>query len=242
MTQFAYGMWRLSAVNGKFISGLQIPSTWQMVPHGILTTVRNQVDDSNIFRVNATDVSETTFRLYFHDSRDGTTESSWLGQANHIFHRLQVIDNYVDYVVVAGVAFEVKILPSGVTLPKGYLFLCPPSAFQAGSSSLRWPDCPAYWSLDPLGVERLTAKEATRLGFPSMRLATSVYGYSSDASVYTGLRQFHAAKGFDPDSQDVARHLGYPLYELSGEMNVPFAHVVDEDPIKEVSSGVEDGR
>ncbi|KAJ7033803.1 hypothetical protein C8F04DRAFT_609650 [Mycena alexandri] len=176
-------------------------------------------------RFNAADVSEKKLQLYFYDSREWITRLSvWLSQANHIFHRLQVIDNYTDYVVVAGVAFEVKILPSGVTLPKGYLFLCPPSAFQTGSSSLSWPDSPAYWSLDPLGVERLTAEEATRLGFPSFSLRTSIFGHSWDASVYAGLRQFHAAKGFDPDSQDVARHLGYPLYELSGKIDVPFAH------------------
>ncbi|KAJ7037126.1 hypothetical protein C8F04DRAFT_916634, partial [Mycena alexandri] len=98
--------------------------------------------------------------------------------------------------------------------PTGYLFLCPPTAFQAGSSSFRWPDSPAYWSLDPLGIEHLSTEEAMALGFPSLLLNTIVYGYSCDASVYAGLRQFHAAKGFDSDSQDVARHLGYPLYEL----------------------------
>ncbi|KAJ7729178.1 hypothetical protein B0H16DRAFT_1275124, partial [Mycena metata] len=71
-----------------------------------------------------------------------------------------------------------------------------------------------YWSLDPSGVGRLTVEEATALGFPSLLLSTTVSGFSWDASVYSGLRQFHAVKGFDPDSQDVARHLGYPFYEL----------------------------
>ncbi|KAJ7033801.1 hypothetical protein C8F04DRAFT_609550 [Mycena alexandri] len=195
-------------------------------------------------RFNATDVSEKTFELYFfQDPRNRITDRGvWLSQANHIFHRLQVIDNYLDYVMVRGMHFKIEIQPSVEAPPPGYLFLCPPNAFQAGSSSLRWPNCPSYWSLDPLGVECLTAEEATRLGFPFMLLTTSVLGHSWDASVYTGLRQFHAAKGFDPDSQDVARHLGYPLYELSVDIDVPFAHVVDEDPIAEVSSGVEDGR
>ncbi|KAJ7027343.1 hypothetical protein C8F04DRAFT_91818 [Mycena alexandri] len=209
MTQFAYGMWRLSAVDGKGFPGLQMPSTWRMVPHGLMLLMYRR-KCSNCF---------------FYDSREWITRLRvWLSQANHIFHRLQAIDNYVDYVVIDHVVFRVEILPSAVSPPTGYLFLCPPSAFQAGSSSLRWPDCPTYWSFDPLGVERLTAEEATCLGFPSMLLTTSVLGHSWDASVYTGLRQFHAAKGFDPDSQDVARHLGYPLYELSGEIDVPFAH------------------
>jgi hypothetical protein len=52
----------------------------------------------------------------------------------------------------------------------------------------------------------------------------TIYGMSWDASIYTGLRQFHRAKGFDPDSQDVARHLGKPIYQLAREMDIPFAH------------------
>ncbi|KAJ7027347.1 hypothetical protein C8F04DRAFT_1267075 [Mycena alexandri] len=195
-------------------------------------------------RFNATDVSENTFELSVRDSRDWGSWNVWLSQANHIFHRLEVIDNYTDYVVIDRVDFEIQNLPSAVTPPKGYLFLCPPSAFQTGSSSLRWPDSPAYWSLDPLADERLTTEEATALGFPSFSLSTIVSGWSWDANVYAGLRQFHAAKGLDPDSQDVARHLGYALYELTGEIDVPFAHMEDEeeeekDPSDEASSGVE---
>jgi len=88
----------------------------------------------------------------------------------------------------------------------------------------RWPDYPAYWSLDPLGVEGLSTDEATRLGFPTIHLITEVERYSWDASVYAGLRQFHQAKGFGPDSQDVVRHLGHTLFQLSNEMDPLFAH------------------
>jgi hypothetical protein len=65
------------------------------------------------------------------------------------------------------------------------------------------------------GAERLSTQDAYNLGFPSLGLSTVILGKSWDASVYAGLRQFHQAKGFDPDSQDVARYLGHPLYELS---------------------------
>ncbi|KAJ7107486.1 hypothetical protein C8R44DRAFT_597450, partial [Mycena epipterygia] len=68
----------------------------------------------------------------------------------------------------------------------------------------------AYWSLDPSGAQSLTPEEADRLGFPSIKASTEVRTRSWDASVYAGLRKFHEAKGFDPDSQDVARHLGEP--------------------------------
>ncbi|KAJ7775423.1 hypothetical protein B0H16DRAFT_44509 [Mycena metata] len=55
----------------------------------------------------------------------------------------------------------------------------------------------------------------------------SVAGRSWDASDYAGLRQFHRAKGFDPDSQEVALHLGHRLFQLSKDANSPIAHVDD---------------
>jgi hypothetical protein len=67
-------------------------------------------------------------------------------------------------------------------------------------------------------------EDATALGFPSISLSTRIWGRSWDASVYTGLRQFHQAKGYDPDSQDIARHLGEPLYRLASEIDPLFAH------------------
>ncbi|KAJ7366410.1 hypothetical protein DFH08DRAFT_678573, partial [Mycena albidolilacea] len=81
-----------------------------------------------------------------------------------------------------------------------------------------------YWSLNPSGVDRLTPEEATQLGFPTFRCTTEVVGCSWDASVYEGLRKFHQAKGFDSDTQDLAWHLGHPLYELWSENNSWFAH------------------
>ncbi|KAJ7107466.1 hypothetical protein C8R44DRAFT_554410, partial [Mycena epipterygia] len=95
--------------------------------------------------------------------------------------------------------------------PNGYLFLCPSQHFQTSASSFRFPDRPAYWSLDPSGAQSLRPEEADRLGFPSVKTRTEVWTRSWDASVYAGLRKFHEAKGFDPDSQDVARYLGEPL-------------------------------
>ncbi|KAJ6557991.1 hypothetical protein B0H19DRAFT_1261558 [Mycena capillaripes] len=160
---------------------------------------------------------------------------SWPSQANHIFSRLQIKSNFEDYMYVAGVSFRVEIGPSDTTKrpPEGFLFLCPPTDFQTASSSLCWPDFPAYWSLDPQGAERLSMKDATQLGFPSIVLITEIRGYSWDKSVYAGLRQFHQAKGFDPDSQEVARYLGESLYQISPGTDVPFAYVDDEDSYSE---------
>jgi hypothetical protein len=73
-------------------------------------------------------------------------------------------------------------------------------------------------------MDRLSPEEATRLGFPDFRRVTKVDGHYWDATIYEELRQFHEAKGFDPYSQDIVRHLGDALYQLSSEVDPLFAH------------------
>ncbi|KAK7006303.1 hypothetical protein R3P38DRAFT_2794044 [Favolaschia claudopus] len=109
-------------------------------------------------------------------------------------------------------------------------------------ASFKWPECPAYWSLDSSGVERLSTEEASRLGFPVISPKTEFYGWSWEDSVYTGLREFHQAKGFHPDSQDVARHLKYPLFDLSSKAENAVAIGVQKSTgkIEEISSGEDD--
>jgi hypothetical protein len=127
-------------------------------------------------------------------------------------------------VLVNGMSFAVQISGTTEDPPDGFLFLCPGNDFQDRPSSFRWPLCHAYWSFDPSGAERLNAEEATQHGFPYIRLITTIDTWYWDASVYAGLRQFHQANGFDPDNQNVARHLRNQLYQLSSETDPPFAH------------------
>ncbi|KAJ7078360.1 hypothetical protein C8R44DRAFT_565748, partial [Mycena epipterygia] len=99
-------------------------------------------------------------------------------------------------------------------LPEGYLCLCPLEDLQdCDGKWLQNPEYPAYWSLDPYGSQRLGSEEASSLGFPSLEFEMKVWMKYWPESVYTALSCFHAAKGFDPNSQDLARHLGHPLYE-----------------------------
>lgn len=109
---------------------------------------------------------------------------------------------------------------------EGYLFVCPLRDLRSDVSGRfrTSPACPAYWTLDPLGVDRLSSEDAKRLGFPELSFSALVGQRCWDESVYNGLRQFHAAKGFDPDSQDVARHVRVPLYQLSARSDALFAH------------------
>jgi hypothetical protein len=108
--------------------------------------------------------------------------------------------------------------------PEGFLFLCPVQDLQPSPGSFQWPETPAYWSPDASGTERLSTEEATELGFPSIEFKMEVRGTSWDESVYAGLRTFHRAKGFDPATQEVARHLDLPLYQLSSDVEPLFAH------------------
>ncbi|KAJ7679381.1 hypothetical protein DFH06DRAFT_509690 [Mycena polygramma] len=178
-------------------------------------------------------------RFDYHDMADNAVElhicdisipgATWLSQANHIFNRLRIKSNLEGYVLMNGIYFEVEISAATKHPRAGFLFLCPKEHFQVGPSTFCWPACPAYWSLDPSGANRLSTDEAMTLGLPAINLSTTVQLYAWDAAVYTGIRRFHEAKGFDPDSQDAARHLGHPLYQLSGEIDGPFAHVLPVD-------------
>ncbi|KAJ6450960.1 hypothetical protein C8R47DRAFT_1170708 [Mycena vitilis] len=157
----------------------------------------------------------------------------WLSQADHIFNRCQITSNFNKYVLTIYVSFKIDVSKVRTTIPTAFLFVCPPEAFRTGPSSFCWPDCPAYWSMNHSGVERLSTEEAIELGFPTLEFSTEVTGRYWDDSVYAGLRKFHQAKGFDPYSQDVARHLGYPLIQPSAKMNAPFAHIDDADASSE---------
>ncbi|KAJ7609304.1 hypothetical protein B0H17DRAFT_19912 [Mycena rosella] len=158
-------------------------------------------------------------------SIDAGNAGEWLSQANHIFKCLDITSNYEDYAVVESALYQLTLYGPTDGLPPGYLFICPLKDLNPDDPScFRYPDCPAYWSLDPTGVERLSTEEATDLGFPSFEFEAAAQGYSWDSSVYEGLRQFHEAKEFDPYSQDVAQHLGCPLYQLSAGLEASSAH------------------
>ncbi|KAJ7927332.1 hypothetical protein B0H13DRAFT_2653618 [Mycena leptocephala] len=198
---------------------------WQAIQGWRDTSTRGEVTEDGWTRFNSCDVSDDmriSLCLEQHSE-------SWLSQANHIFSRLGITSDFTDYEVVRQAFFSIYFSKALEHCPPGYLFVCPAKDLQFGPSSFRWPDCPAYWSLDPSGAERLSLEEATELGFRSIEPWASIGADSWDADVYPALRQFHRAKGFDPDSQDVARHLGYPLYQLPTAMDALFAHVDDAD-------------
>ncbi|KAJ7635111.1 hypothetical protein FB45DRAFT_790696, partial [Roridomyces roridus] len=136
----------------------------------------------------------------------------WLSQANHIFKRLNISSNHGRYALVDSIPFALELSATiSEKIRHGYLFLCAPEHLQIHGSpaSLRWPEYPWFWSFDVTGADRLSASDALQLGFPSLQMETRVDTAVWNADVYKGLYKFQVAKGFDPGSQDLARHLGH---------------------------------
>ncbi|KAJ7186213.1 hypothetical protein GGX14DRAFT_485662 [Mycena pura] len=183
------------------------------------------IAENGWIRINAVDVaSEYSLRIYINFRSDTFKGSDpWLTQANYIFDQLNITSNHEDYVRIRGIQYVVTLSEKSQIVPHGYLFLCPLEELQSSDDGrfFRVPNCVAYWSLNPSGAERLSPKDAKDLGFQSIGFVAKASGKSWDRSVYAGLRQFHQGKGYDPCSQDLARELGYPLYQF-GETQLPF--------------------
>ncbi|KAJ6451194.1 hypothetical protein C8R45DRAFT_946404 [Mycena sanguinolenta] len=168
---------------------------------------------------------------------------TWLSQVNHVFSRLNSMAAHSEYVFVYGIRLEVHILHLKLVQPpvvpserKAFLFMCLPASFLSSDRTrIEIPERVAYWSFDPSGAQPLTNRDALQSGLPVILPSITVFGKSFDRSVYAGLRQFHQGKGFDPESQDVARHEGHSLFGLSTEQKVHKSashinHSVDHDP------------
>ncbi|KAJ7660474.1 hypothetical protein B0H17DRAFT_334097 [Mycena rosella] len=156
---------------------------------------------------------------------DYSTPYDWLSQANHIFKDLNIVSSYEDYAFLDRVRYRLSFSGPINGLAAGYLFLCPFTHLQTNDSTrFQHPECPAYWSLDSSGVEQLGTEEAENLGFPSVELEMEARRTFWDERVYSGLRQFHKGKGFDPFSQDVARHLGLQLFQFVDGLAASVAH------------------
>ncbi|KAJ7881456.1 hypothetical protein B0H13DRAFT_2540459, partial [Mycena leptocephala] len=71
-----------------------------------------------------------------------------------------------------------------------------------------------YWAFDPAGLDQLTNEVAEDIGLPTLEFSIEYFAMISDDRYNDLIREFHAAKGFDPDSQDAAIAMGYPLIDI----------------------------
>ncbi|KAK6984914.1 hypothetical protein R3P38DRAFT_3230938 [Favolaschia claudopus] len=119
--------------------------------------------------------------------------------------------------VVSSIEVKAIIHPSKPSISDAVLFLPPISMFfTPDRSSIRYPTEQPFW-FDPLGMEPLSAAQAKVLGLPEVEITIIVESQYLDQSGLEAVREFYRAKGFDPDSQDLAKHLENPLYYFGNE-------------------------
>ncbi|KAJ7096870.1 hypothetical protein C8R44DRAFT_989149 [Mycena epipterygia] len=154
--------------------------------------------------------------------------TAWLMQANYIFEKFKIRTDFEAFKLISSVEYSLSWCaaePHGrvCTAIKGhaYLFLCPrESLLGKDPSEFRHPESPIYyWSLDAAGKYRLEPDDMRCLGLPELDLYITYTGYSWSKAVYAAVRKFHRAKGFDPDTSEVPRHLGIAMYGVPRDIS-----------------------
>ncbi|KAJ7652362.1 hypothetical protein DFH06DRAFT_1418723 [Mycena polygramma] len=148
-------------------------------------------------------------------------EQMWLSQANWCFKQFlrSAVEGVLDerFFLCHSVAIEICIEGDHETLNLPnlpYLFLNRLTGeLVDGKFFARIPPLKElfYWSFDLDGGRRLDDSSVELLRLPRVSSWIWTGGSSWTASQYRALGEVHRAKGFDPDSSDVAISLGYPL-------------------------------
>ncbi|KAK7001919.1 hypothetical protein R3P38DRAFT_1776292 [Favolaschia claudopus] len=167
-------------------------------------------------------------RSVFHDSRNELpwatcwlnlrgrfTRFYWLPQVNHIFNYLGLECSSCSFVDSVEIACKLTDnIPQ--SLKKIFLFLPDPHAFLTPDlTRVCYPDSKAepYWSFDLSGTNHLSSNQASALGLPQIQLEISArHTFIVDKTLLNDLHTFYTRKGFNSNSQDVAKHLKRPLY------------------------------
>ncbi|KAK6966768.1 hypothetical protein R3P38DRAFT_3152229 [Favolaschia claudopus] len=148
-----------------------------------------------------------------------TQKEAWLSQADHVLSQLGL--DFGVCSVVTGVNVHARIHPSKPSISEAILFIPPRSAFLTPDGTrLQYPAEQPYW-FDTWHQESLSADKAERLGLPVIELSIDFESVYLDKSTLELIRAFHQGKGFDPDSQNIAKHLGHPLYYFGNEGDPP---------------------
>ncbi|KAF7341495.1 hypothetical protein MVEN_01886900 [Mycena venus] len=161
--------------------------------------------------------------------REGNVMNWWLSQQNCVRKHLQNDLADVPLRLITGISFLCKLDPqldnftlrgtfmTGVPSDPVYLFLFSPQVeiLDGQLTVINPADAEKYyWAFDPAGLHQLTNEVAENIGLPtpefSIELSGPTFAQYEDAMI----REFHAAKGFDPDSQDATIAMGYPLVDI----------------------------
>ncbi|EEB91848.1 hypothetical protein MPER_09729, partial [Moniliophthora perniciosa FA553] len=153
-------------------------------------------------------------------------QKGWLSQSSHVFDFLKTTGHQENFFVVdppwrlelRSTRPEYLAFSDAVeeTQPI-YLFLYPlPNTIL---ELISWKGGHThFWSFEEDGQSRIPEKEWKRWGIPILT-PTTQYGtfmFSWPTHIYTALRKWQIARGFDPSTADWAREFGYPEFEIIG--------------------------
>ncbi|KAI3616727.1 hypothetical protein WG66_011378 [Moniliophthora roreri] len=114
-----------------------------------------------------------------------------------------------------------------------YLFLYPPP--MTISELISWVDGRILsWSFDEDGRSRIPEEEWARWGIPILTpyADSCILLYSWPTHIYSALRNWQIARGFDPSTADWVRECGYPEYEIIGAKKDGRFKEIPEQPEK----------
>ncbi|EEB96028.1 hypothetical protein MPER_04906, partial [Moniliophthora perniciosa FA553] len=131
----------------------------------------------------------------------------WLSQCSHVFDVLGVTEEMQDFFVVQPPFLSLEFTPRFSThnaeheTPPIYLFLHPlPMTISELASWIE--GIPYFWSFDEIGQSQMSEEECERWRLPALTIRTGPQLRSWQTHVYTALRDWQKARGFDPTTSD----------------------------------------
>ncbi|KAJ7812914.1 hypothetical protein B0H13DRAFT_500824 [Mycena leptocephala] len=216
--------------------------------------LKNKVMPTGWTRVKYLDIPYENFGLLMsvgvHEKKE--VIKWWLSQHSFVRKHLQsVIGTDVPLHFITKINFNCYLDTDNFTLrgtfmtdapsKEVYLFLFPPQVEILDGQFIVTNPLDAekyYWAFDPTGLDRLTDEIAEEIGLPTPEFSIDLRGSCWDATI---IHEFLAAKAFDPDSQDAAIAMGYPLVdieamkrfaqELTGKHSIDCQDEEDDDGI-----------
>ncbi|KAF7340336.1 hypothetical protein MVEN_01952800 [Mycena venus] len=129
------------------------------------------------------------------DHYEKNVMKSWVSQQNYVCKHLQC--------AIGSIKHTSSYFPPQLELVDGRFTIMNPDDSEK-----------YYWSFDPTGLKWLTRKAAEDIGLPTPQFSVKATAWMWDKSTPDMICKFHAAKGFNPDSQDAAIAMGYPLVDI----------------------------
>ncbi|KAI3616933.1 hypothetical protein WG66_004164 [Moniliophthora roreri] len=176
-------------------------------------------------------------------------EKGWLAQSSRVFDAIEVAEGKEDFFSVQPPHLEIRSSRrrtasrtlhnehSSKEIPPTliYLFLHPLP--MSVTEFVWWMDGHFYfWSFDKTGQSRMSREECERWGLPVLTVSALfevkkcnlLELHSWSTHIYTTLRDWQKARGFDPTTSDWARDMGLPEVEILSDLG-RFKEVREEE-------------